>query len=69
MKKLLILCLLLGGCSALTPSDKTQTMGVYAFGIPGIAIITHTSQTADNQGDDLNKPEQANPVTVPVTTH
>ena len=25
------------GCSALTPSAKTQTMSLYAIGIPGIA--------------------------------
>ena len=40
------------GCSSLTPSDKTQTMGVYAFGIPGIAVITQSLQTADNAGSD-----------------
>ena len=27
------------GCSSMTPSDKTQTMGVYAFGIPGIDML------------------------------
>ena len=53
-----------GGCSALTPSAKTQTMGVYAFGIPGIAVITQSTQDADNRGDDENRPTQANPVTV-----
>ena len=52
------------GCSSLTPSAKTQTMGVYAFGIPGIAVITQSAQNADNAGDDDNKPVQANPVTV-----
>ena len=52
------------GCSSLTPSTKTQTMGVYAFGIPGIAVITQSAQNADNAGDDDNKPVQANPVTV-----
>lgn len=51
------------GCSGLAPSDKTQTMGVYALGVPGIAVITHTQQTADNKGDDANKPVQVNPVT------
>ena len=53
-----------GGCSSLTPSSKTQTMGVYALGIPGIAVITHSEQTADNKGNDDNQPVQANPVTV-----
>ena len=53
-----------GGCSSLTPSAKTQTMGVYAFGIPGIAVITQSEQKADNAGDDTNAPAQSNPVTV-----
>ena len=56
------------GCSSLTPSTKTQTMGVYAFGIPGIAVITKSTQNADNAGDDANVPTQANPVTVKQTT-
>ena len=55
---------LANGCSSLTPSAKTQTMGVYAFGIPGIAVVTKSEQIADNKGDDENKPVQANPVTV-----
>ena len=54
------------GCSSLTPSAKTQTMGVYAFGIPGIAVITHSTQEADARGDDENKPTQTNPVSVKV---
>ena len=56
------------GCSGLAPSDKTQTMGVYALGIPGIAVITKATQNADNAGDDANVPTQANPVTVKQTT-
>ena len=52
------------GCSALTPSAKTQTMSLYAIGIPGIAIVTHSTQDADNKGDDENRPTQANPVSV-----
>ena len=52
------------GCSSLTPSAKTQTMGVYAFGIPGIAVITQSTQDADNAGDDDNTQTQVNPVTV-----
>ena len=52
------------GCSALTPSAKTQTMSLYAIGIPGIAVVTHSTQDADNKGDDENKPTQANPVSV-----
>ena len=30
------------GCSSLTPSDKTQTKGVYVFGIPGIAVMAQS---------------------------
>ena len=52
------------GCSGLAPSDKTQTMGVYALGIPGIAVITHSEQLADNAGADKNTPVQVNPVTL-----
>ena len=54
------------GCSALTPSAKTQTMSLYAIGIPGIAVVTHSTQDADNKGDDENAPAQANPVSVDV---
>jgi len=54
------------GCSALTPSAKTQTMSLYAIGIPGIAVVTHSTQDADNKGDDENRPAQANPVSVDV---
>ena len=39
-------------------------MGVYAFGIPGIAVITQSAQNADNAGDDDNNQTQVNPVTV-----
>ena len=56
----------LAGCSDLRPSAKTQTMGVYAFGIPGIAVITQSNQDADNRGNDENKPKQTNPITVEV---
>ena len=54
------------GCSSLTPSAKTQTMSLYAIGIPGIAVVTHSTQDADNKGDDENRPTQANPVSVDV---
>ena len=54
------------GCSALTPSAKTQTMSLYAIGIPGIAVVTHSTQDADNKGDDENRPVQENPVSVDV---
>ena len=52
------------GCLALTPSAKTQSMSLYAVGIPGIAVVTKSEQIADNKGDDENKPVQANPVSV-----
>ena len=54
------------GCSALTPSAKTQAMSLYAIGIPGVAVVTHSTQDADNKGDDENKPTQTNPVRVDV---
>ena len=54
------------GCSSLTPSAKTQTMSLYAIGIPGVAVVTHSTQDADNKGDDENAPTQANPVSVDV---
>ena len=52
------------GCSSMTPSSKTQSMGVYALGIPGLAIITQSTQNEDASGGDTNVPTQANPVTV-----
>ena len=54
------------GCSSLTPSAKTQKMSLYAIGIPGVAVVTHSTQDADNKGDDENKPTQTNPVRVDV---
>ncbi len=55
---------ILAGCSSLTPSAKTQTMSLYAVGIPGIAIVTQSTQNADNTGDDENSPKQTNPINV-----
>jgi hypothetical protein len=54
---------LTNGCSSMTPSSKTQTMSVYAIGVPGIAIITKSTQNEDTSGGDTNAPTQANPVT------
>ena len=54
------------GCSSLTPSSKCQTMGVYAFGLPAIAVIRQSEQTADNRGEDTNAPKQSNPITTTV---
>ena len=56
------------GCSSMTPSSKTQTMGVYAIGVPGIAIITQSTQNEDASGGDANAPSQTNPVTTTMTT-
>ena len=39
-------------------------MSLYAVGIPGIAVVTQSTQEADNTGDDENKANQTNPVTV-----
>ena len=57
------------GCSSLTPSSKVQSMGVYALGLPAVAIITQSSQAADYRGGDTNGVNQANPVTtiVPIS--
>ena len=57
---------ILTGCSDLRPTAKTQTMSLYAIGIPGIAVVTLSTQDADNRGDDENRPSQVNPVTVEV---
>ena len=57
---------LVGGCSSLTPSDKTQTMSVVGIGLPAIAVITTSTQTADNTGDDTNAAKQVNPVTTVI---
>lgn len=46
---------LAGGCTSLQPADKTQSMRVYALGIPGVAVITSSTQNATNGGDDLNE--------------
>lgn len=54
------------GCSSLTPSSKCQTMGVYAFGLPAIAVIRQSEQTADNRGEDTNAQKQSNPITTTV---
>lgn len=47
---------ILAGCMA--PSDKAQRMSVYALGIPGVAVITSSTQTAANSGDDVNDSRQ-----------
>ncbi len=56
------------GCSSMTPSDKTQSISLYALGIPGVAVVTSTQQTADNKGDDTNRTSQTNPTNVKLST-
>ena len=51
---------IIAGCGSLAPVDKENRISVYAFGIPGVAVVTHTTQAADNRGDDDNKPTQVN---------
>ena len=52
------------GCSAMAPQTRTQSMGVYALGLPAIAVITQTTQTEENAGSDTNSASQTNPVDV-----
>ena len=40
------------GCSSLQPETKSQSMTVTALGFPAITVVTTTSQTATNDGDD-----------------
>ena len=52
------------GCSAMAPQTRTQSMGVYALGLPAIAVITQTRQAEENAGSDTNSASQTNPVDV-----
>jgi len=54
------------GCSSLTPSNKQQSISVIGLGIPAVAIMTSTTQNADNSGGDQNAASQADPVTTVV---
>ena len=40
------------GCSSLQPATKSQSMTVTALGFPAITVVTTTSQSAANEGDD-----------------
>ena len=45
----------LGGCREFqTPSSKTQSSSVYAFGLPAIVVTHDNTQVADCSGDDRN---------------
>ena len=41
-----------GGCSALQPATKSQSMTTTAFGLPAIVVVSTTTQAATNSGDD-----------------
>lgn len=55
---------ILAGCGSLAPAGKENRIGVYAFGIPGVAVVTSPAQVADNRGDDEAKPVQVNAATL-----
>ena len=40
------------GCSSLQPATKSQSMTVTALGFPAITVVTTTTQSATNDGDD-----------------
>ena len=49
----------LSGCGTLqTPSSKSQTSSVYAFGLPAVVITHDNKQVSDNSGDDANFAER-----------
>jgi len=49
----------LSGCGTMqTPSSKSQTSSVYAFGLPAVVITHDNKQVSDNSGDDDNFAER-----------
>ena len=49
----------LTGCGTMqTPSSKSQSSSVYAFGLPAVVITHDNKQVADNTGDDDNSAYQ-----------
>ena len=45
----------LSGCGTMqTPSSKSQSSSVYAFGLPAVVITHDNKQVSDNSGDDDN---------------
>lgn len=46
----------IAGCASpfQTPSSKTQTSSVYAFGLPAVVITHDNKQVSDNSGEDKN---------------
>ena len=49
---LIIGALACGGCSALKPSTKSQSMTVTALGLPAITVVTTTSMDSKAEGED-----------------
>ena len=49
---LVVICVLLGGCSELRPTSKSQQMTTFAFGLPAVTVVSTTTMSADNDGDD-----------------
>lgn len=46
----------LTGCGTMqTPSSKSQSSSVYAFGLPAVVITHDNKQVADNTGGDTNE--------------
>ena len=54
------------GCSGLTQAPRGQTTEVEAYGVPAIAWVSHTTQSAEHNGGDTNGVTQVNPVTTVV---
>ncbi len=49
----------LSGCGTMqTPSSKSQTSSVYAFGLLAVVITHDNKQVSDNSGDDDNFAER-----------
>ena len=50
----------LAGCGTMqTPSSKSQTSSLYAFGLPAVVITHDNKQVADNTGGDENSAYQS----------
>ena len=54
------------GCSGLTQAPRGQTTEVVAFGVPAVAWISHTTQSAEHNAGDKNGVSQANTSDVDV---
>ena len=56
------------GSTSMATQPRGQTTEIIACGIPAIAWISHSSQLAENYGEDTNAPTNAIKQVVPVTT-